>query len=150
MCNYSNVTNVNCDLHLLKIIKTRSSALTRREERFNTKIQGVNSSLANHGSGKSPFISENIITMHLQVLTRRFTGFSDLPLFYCHYINYYPNLRCQVFLSLLPGFLQEIMNFYLLLMQFQQLHCHFSLCWNYLPKPTQGSHDYWASIFTGN
>lgn len=118
ICNYSNVTHVNCDLHLPNIIKIRSSALIRREERFNTKIQGVNSSLANHGSHKSRFISENIISMHLQVLTRRFTVFSDLSLFYCQYINYYPSLRCQVFLSLLPSFLQGIMNSYLLLMKF--------------------------------
>lgn len=118
ICNYSNVTSVNWDLHLPNIIKIRSSALIIREERFNTKTQGVNSSLANHVSHKYPFINENIITMHLQVLTKRFTGFSDLPLFYYLYINYYPSLRCQVFLSLLPSFLHKIMNFYLLLMQF--------------------------------
>lgn len=113
-----NVTSVNWDLHLPNIIKIRSSVLLSREERFNTKTQRVNSSLANHASHKYPFINENIITVHLQVLTKRFTSFPDLPLFYYHYINYYPSLRCQVFLSLLPSFLQEIMNFYLLLMQF--------------------------------
>lgn len=36
---------------------------------------------------------KNIITMHLQVLSRGFTSFSDLPLFYYHYINYYLSLR---------------------------------------------------------
>lgn len=51
---------------------------------------------------KNPHLAaKNIITMHLQVLTGRFTSFSDLPLFYCHSINYYLSLGHQVFLSLL-------------------------------------------------
>lgn len=54
---------------------------------------------------------KNIITVHLQVLTRRSTSFCGLPLFYCHQINYYLSLRCQVFLNILASFLNEIMNF---------------------------------------
>lgn len=40
ICNYSNVTSVNCDSHLPNKIKIRSGALIRREERFKLKYKG--------------------------------------------------------------------------------------------------------------
>lgn len=117
MCNYSHVSSLNCDLCLPEI-KIRSSPLIRRKEKFNSETKGVNSALTKHGSHKSPFISEKHKYRAFRVLSGRLTSFSDLLSFYHHYINCYLSLRCQVFLSLLASSMKEIMNSYLLLVQF--------------------------------
>lgn len=99
-------------------LRSKLDAVHLQEEKRNLTVKYKGSTLLLQIMGlANPRLSvENIITMHLRVLTGRFTSFSYLPLFYCHYINYYLSLRCQVFLSLLASFLKDIMNSYLLFM----------------------------------